>query len=86
MSYSQRGRLPSRELDLMVRFSMPESFDIQCFDDNTINVYRRVCRGFSRKLRRNEDGEVFIERTPDLELLGVAYSEHEFFEFLEKAA
>ena len=86
MSKSLRRRLPSRELDRMVRFSMPESFDIQCFDDNTINVYRRVCRGFSRKLRRNEDGEVYIHRTPDLELLGVASSEQEFLEFLEKAA
>ena len=86
MTRALRSRLPSRELDLMVRYSMPESLDIQCFSDNTINVYRRVCRGFTRDLSTNKQGELYIKRRPDLELLGVAQTEQEFSEFLKRVA
>ena len=74
MSKALRRRLPARELDLMVQVTMPESLDIQCFDDGTINLYRRVCRGFHRKFYKKSEEEVGILRHPDLELIAVLKS------------
>lgn len=90
MSYAQRRRLPSRELDLMVLHPMPESYDIQCMSDGKVNLFRRTHRGFSRKFYKTgtdpvtgKDTSILI-RQPTLELVRVFDSEEEYLAWVKK--
>jgi hypothetical protein len=69
---------------------MPESYDIKCMSDGKINLYRRVCRGYSRKFYKvgfdevTQKDKLLLIRHPDLEIERVFDNEEQYFNWIRQ--
>lgn len=74
----------------MVLHPMPESYDIHCMSDGTINLFRRVCRGHSRKFYKigfdevTQKDKLLLIRQPDLQLERVFQNKEEYLRWVRE--